>query len=108
MKILLILLALLFAGCSTNRGKPCFVKEIPAYNQQVATQYVEKLMQSIQVQSRNDDEDWDDFILAAHNSAVDIYSVELRGTFSKNSRDCWECDCAEERAKQQITAAGQP
>jgi len=56
MKALLIaLVALVFlSNCSNDNGKPCVKKGIPAYNRAAASKYVENLMATIKVQSRND------------------------------------------------------
>jgi len=105
-KILLVLVvAVLFVGCDST-GERCMVREIPYSKQADATQYIEKLMQSIQVQTRNDDEDWDDFIAAAHESALMIYGENINGTWVDMGGGNRRCDCNEERAKQQHLTNG--
>lgn len=92
--LLITIIVLLFVGCKSNVGKPCFVKEIPAYQKEAAANYVKSLMATIQVQTRNDDEDWDDFIVAAHKSALDIYSETIKGVLVETQKEYLECDCS--------------
>jgi len=99
-KIFIItIIAFLFLGCGSDVGKPCFVKEIPLEKRAEAAKYVKDLMATIQVQTRNDDEDWDDFIEAAHNSAFILYSETLEGVNIETEKGWTECDCSKARAK---------
>jgi hypothetical protein len=53
-------------------------------------------MATIAVETRNEDEDWDDFIESAHNSAVKIYGENMKGTIVE-TRTTLDCDCEKER-----------
>ena len=94
----LILLAVLFVACSEN-GKPCMLREIPYSKQKEAAEYVKSLMATITVETRNKDEDWDEFVESAHNSAVGIYGENLNGTIVE-TRSTIGCDCEKARKAQ--------
>lgn len=83
-------------------------REIPHAKQEAATAYVQAVMKSIVVQSRNDNEDWDDFISSATESAMKIYGAELKGILQENDVSYTHCNCEEERAKAQQTTNARP
>ena len=103
--ILLLLIFLFFVGCGSDVGKPCLQREIPEAKKEAAAKYVQGLMSTIQVTTRNDDEDWDDFIEAAHSSAERIFSEELKGEYIEAAGGYYECDCSKARAKAQLTTS---
>ena len=91
----------MLAACGSNDGKPCMNREIPYSKQVEATEYIQGLMKTIVVASRNDNEDWDDFITAAHHSAMEIYGEELPGILVVMPNTYDHCDCEKARAKAQ-------
>jgi hypothetical protein len=85
MKRLIFLVPILFLSCTSKEdlkdAKPsrCYEYRIPDEKKKEAADYVIRLMETIKITSRNDNEDWDDFINAAHDSADKIYSVRKEG-----------------------------
>lgn len=75
-------------GCSAESEEVITVRRvIPDSLKQIAADKIEAYLQSIRVQSRNDNEDWDDFMRAAKNTVIEIYGIPTLGIGNKYNYD---------------------
>lgn len=101
MKILLLLTVILFIGCSQN-GQECYVWKIKPGKDSLVAAYVQNTLSTIKVNSRNDDEDWDDFAKVVYRQAALIYGYNAKGVLKGDGGffgDTPQCICEGDSAK---------
>lgn len=88
MKILIaISMLLVLSACSKEieEGTIGTHKVIPTRNQEAASQFVARQMESIKVTNRGEDEDLEDFLEQAMDNAIVIYGVDSIGVWKNGA-----------------------
>jgi len=86
--VLAILLIATLGGCgSTPDEVITFRKVIPDSLKQEALNKIESLIATVKVQSRNDDEDVEDWINQAQETVEEIYGITVYGIGNRNNWD---------------------
>lgn len=110
MKIIILLALFAFiAGCSVE-GQRCWDWRIKPGCDSLVAAYVQNALSTMQITSRYENEDWDDFAHQVQQDAIKIYGYKAEG-IRHGDADEWNCECFDDmklnaRAKVQHATQG--